>query len=466
MCKDRARRRHVEKQVFADRDEEIFRASKHRYRRHDNQPQQEELIRSRADRLLLSSNSSLSEGAGHEASLNVISGSSVGSGEYMVSLSVGTPPQELFLIADTGSDLTWVKCRSSSSFPFPLGLSLPSAASASIGPGSHASMNQSFDATVSSSFCPLSCQSSECSAWSPPRFCRHAAQRCTFSFSYTDRSTSAGHLVFESLIMGNNRQAQNVVIGCGRRYEGPNFDKAGGVLALGQGPLSLPTQFAARFGYSDKFSYCLTDFLGADSVVGSLAFGGSSLHSADVQYTPLLSNPSGRTFYYVGVKAVKVGDVELDIPAELWAIDSNGAGGTIVDSGTTLAQFVQPAYNMIRDAFQAAIRDMTPLDGQEVPGLDLCYSTSSTASSFQGSTKAAGFPNFAIVFDGGLVLQPPVQNYFTEAAPGISCLAMQGVPQGSFSVIGNLLQQNYLVEFDREKQRLGMSRADCATLHS
>lgn len=39
------------------------------------------------------------------------SGADYGIGEYFVSFKVGTPAQRFMLIADTGSDLTWMKCR-------------------------------------------------------------------------------------------------------------------------------------------------------------------------------------------------------------------------------------------------------------------------------------------------------------------------------------------------------------------
>ena len=40
----------------------------------------------------------------------LISGASSGSGQYFVSLRLGSPPQTLLLVADTSSDLTWVTC--------------------------------------------------------------------------------------------------------------------------------------------------------------------------------------------------------------------------------------------------------------------------------------------------------------------------------------------------------------------
>ncbi|KAL9227052.1 hypothetical protein vseg_002792 [Gypsophila vaccaria] len=33
-------------------------------------------------------------------------------GQYLVEIEIGTPPKKLRMVADTGSDLTWVKCKS------------------------------------------------------------------------------------------------------------------------------------------------------------------------------------------------------------------------------------------------------------------------------------------------------------------------------------------------------------------
>ena len=38
------------------------------------------------------------------------SGAYTGTGQYFVRFRVGTPAQPFLLVADTGSDLTWVKC--------------------------------------------------------------------------------------------------------------------------------------------------------------------------------------------------------------------------------------------------------------------------------------------------------------------------------------------------------------------
>jgi hypothetical protein len=48
-----------------------------------------------------------------EASTNIPakSGSAVGTGNYVVTVGLGTPKKELTLVFDTGSDLTWTQCE-------------------------------------------------------------------------------------------------------------------------------------------------------------------------------------------------------------------------------------------------------------------------------------------------------------------------------------------------------------------
>lgn len=53
-----------------------------------------------------SSSSSLSSGE-----MPISSAADFGSGQYLVTVTVGTPAQRLTLIADTGSDLTWMNCE-------------------------------------------------------------------------------------------------------------------------------------------------------------------------------------------------------------------------------------------------------------------------------------------------------------------------------------------------------------------
>ncbi|CAN6354417.1 unnamed protein product [Urochloa humidicola] len=55
--------------------------------------------------------------AASAASLPVSSGAYSGTGQYFVKFLVGTPAREFVLVADTGSDLTWVKCQGAGASP-------------------------------------------------------------------------------------------------------------------------------------------------------------------------------------------------------------------------------------------------------------------------------------------------------------------------------------------------------------
>lgn len=72
------------------------------------------------------------------------SGSVVGSGNYIVTVGLGTPKRDLSLIFDTGSDLTWTQCQ-------------PCARSC------YSQKETIFDPSKSSSYANVSCTSSSCS---------------------------------------------------------------------------------------------------------------------------------------------------------------------------------------------------------------------------------------------------------------------------------------------------------------
>lgn len=88
-------------------------------------------------------------------------------------------------------------------------------------------------------------------------------------------------------------------------------------------------------------------------------------------------------------------------------------------------------------------------------GFDLCVNVSGVAR--------ASLPKLSFRLVGDSVFAPPPRNYFIETSDRVKCLAIQPVVSGSgFSVIGNLMQQGFLLEFDKDRSRLGFSRHGCA----
>ncbi|KAL0327042.1 UNVERIFIED_CONTAM: hypothetical protein Sangu_1782200 [Sesamum angustifolium] len=77
--------------------------------------------------------------------------------------------------------------------------------------------------------------------------------------------------------------------------------------------------------------------------------------------------------------------------------------------------------------------------------------------------STTSLPQLSFKLSGGALFSPPPQNYFIDTAEGVKCLALQPVvSESGFSVIGNLMQQGYTLEFDKDRSRLGFTRHGCA----
>nr|ACN31355.1 unknown [Zea mays] len=85
-------------------------------------------------------------------------------------------------------------------------------------------------------------------------------------------------------------------------------------------------------------------------------------------------------------------------------------------------------------------------------------------------------PELSFRFEGGAVMQLPVENYFVVAGRGAVeaiCLAVVtdfsggsgagNEGSGPAIILGSFQQQNYLVEYDLEKERLGFRRQSCTS---
>ncbi|KAL0296770.1 UNVERIFIED_CONTAM: Aspartyl protease AED1 [Sesamum radiatum] len=108
--------------------------------------------------------------------LPVNSAASSGSGQYLVSLHLGTPPQRLLLVADTGSDLTWVSCSACRS---------------------HCSPRATFFPRHSATFSPYHCFDSACTLVPHPKKTPHCNRTrlhtpCRYEYSYSDGSITNG----------------------------------------------------------------------------------------------------------------------------------------------------------------------------------------------------------------------------------------------------------------------------------
>lgn len=372
------------------------------------------------------------------------SGVSLGSGEYFMDVFVGTPPKHFLLILDTGSDLNWIQCTP--------------CYDCFEQEGPH------YDPKGSSSFKNISCHDPRCALVSspdPPQPCKGQDQSCPYFYWYGDSSNTTGDFALETFTVNLTapngtsefKKVENLMFGCGHWNRGL-FHGASGLLGLGRGPLSFSSQIQSLYGHS--FSYCLVERNSDPSVSSKLIFGEDKklLAHPELNFTKLVNgkeNPVD-TFYYVEIKSITVGGETLNIPEETWGFTEDGGGGTIIDSGTTLSYFAEPAYELIKDAFIKSIKNYPLIS--DFPILKPCYNVS-------GVDKLE-MPSFRIQFKDGAEWNFPTQNYFIWVDQEVVCLAMLGTKRTAFSIIGNYQQQNFHVLYDTKKSRLGFAPTRCA----
>ncbi|XP_047148970.1 aspartyl protease family protein 2 [Vigna umbellata] len=373
------------------------------------------------------------------------SGVSLGSGEYFMDVFVGTPPKHFSLILDTGSDLNWIQC-------------VPC----------YACFKQNgpyYDPKDSSSFKNITCHDPRCqlvSSPDPPQPCKAETQSCPYFYWYGDSSNTTGDLAIETFTVNLTtpkgkselKLVENVMFGCGHWNRGL-FHGAAGLLGLGRGPLSFATQLQSLYGHS--FSYCLVDRNSNSSVSSKLILGEDKelLSHPNLNFTSFVGgkeNPVD-TFYYVQIKSIMVGGEVLKIPEDTWHLTAQGGGGTIIDSGTTLTYFAEPAYDTIKEAFMRKIKGYQLVE--TFPPLKPCYNVS--------GVEKIELPEFTILFADGAVWDFPVENYFIQIQPeDVVCLAILGTPRSALSIIGNYQQQNFHILYDVQKSRLGYAPMNCA----
>ncbi|CAM8954743.1 unnamed protein product [Rhodiola kirilowii] len=348
----------------------------------------------------------------------------VGNGEFLMSLSIGTPPQNYEAIMDTGSDLIWTQCKPCKQCfdqPTPI-----------------------FDPKQSSSFSKLPCSSQLCKALSTSSC---STGECEYAYSYGDYSSTQGVLASETFRFGDEK-VDKVGFGCGEDNEGSGFSQGSGLVGLGRGPLSLVSQLG-----EPKFSYCLVSIdssKGSSSLLmGSLAKVNGTKDGAIVT-TPLIKNPSQPSFYYLGLQGITVGTTRLPIEESTFDLQDDGTGGMIIDSGTTITYLEKSAFDTLKSEFIS--QTQLSVDDSGSTGLDLCFKLPSGASQVE-------VPKLKFHFQGG-DLDMPGENYMIgDSGLGVVCLAM-GSSSG-MSIFGNVQQQNILVLHDLDKETVSFVPTQC-----
>ncbi|OVA05021.1 Peptidase A1 [Macleaya cordata] len=349
----------------------------------------------------------------------IISGTSQGSGEYFSRVGIGSPPKPLYMVLDTGSDVTWVQCAPCTDC--------------------YQQTDPIFEPSSSSSYSPISCNSDQCETLDVSA-CRNGS--CLYQVSYGDGSYTVGDFVSETLTFGDSGSVNNVAVGCGHDNEGL-FVGSAGLLGLGGGALSFPSQVKVS-----SFSYCLVD---RDSSSASTLEFGSKAEPTNAVTTPLLRNRQFDTYYYLGLTGLGVAGEMLSIPPSSFEMDERGNGGIIIDSGTAVTRLQTNVYNSLRDSFVKGTQNLPSTSG--VALFDTCYDLS--------KMNTVEVPTVTFHFPGGKSLDLPAKNYLVPVdSAGTFCLAFAPT-SSSLSIIGNIQQQGTRVSFDLVNSLVGFSPNKC-----
>lgn len=366
-----------------------------------------------------------------------------------VSLSVGSPPQNVSMVLDTGSELSWLRCANTPP-----------------------DQSTAFDPTRSTSYSPISCSSPICMTQTRdfpiPASC-DSNKLCHATLSYADSSSTEGNLAAETFRVGPSDDP-GIVFGCmNSSFDSSSSDSnSTGLMGMNRGSLS----FVSQMKFS-KFSYCISD----SEFSGVLLFGYTSSNFswlAPLNYTPMVQITTplpyfDRTAYTIRLRGIKVLDKTLPISESVFIPDHTGAGQTMVDSGTQFTFLLGPAYSVLRSEFlnqtNTTLRVLDDPNFTFQIAMDLCYRVP------MNQPNLPELPHVTLVFEGAemrvsgdqLLYRVPGQ---VMGEDWVYCFTfgnsdLLGVEA---FIIGHHQQQNFWMEFDLERSRIGLAHVSCSSV--
>lgn len=331
------------------------------------------------------------------------------------------------MVVDTSSDVPWLQCA-----PCPA-------------PQCHPQTDTLYDPRKSAgTYAPFLCNSPACRQLGPyANGCTGAGNtgQCQYRVRYPDGSASTGTYISDLLTLNANPNGaiSKFQFGCSHALQRPGSfnNRTAGIMALGRGAQSLPTQTKGTYGH--VFSYCFTP---TASTQGFFILGVPDHASSRYALTPMLRSNVAPMLYLVRLNAIIVAGQRLPVPPTVFA------AGAVMDSRTLITRLPPTAYMALRAAFRGqmrAYRAVAP-KGQ----LDTCYD-------FTGVRGGVKLPKITLVFDRS----SPVELDPSGVLLG-SCLAfapnsndrMQGI-------IGTVQQYTLEVLYNVGGETVGFRRAAC-----
>ncbi|ESW27860.1 hypothetical protein PHAVU_003G238400 [Phaseolus vulgaris] len=348
-------------------------------------------------------------------------------GYYTTRLWIGTPAQMFALIVDTGSTVTYVPCSSCEQC------------------GRH--QDPKFQPDSSSTYEPVKC-TIDCN-------CDGDRIQCVYERQYAEMSTSSGVLGEDIISFGNQSDLppQRAVFGCENVETGDLYSQhADGIMGLGRGDLSIMDQLVDKNVISDSFSLC---YGGMDVGGGAMVLGGISPPS-DMVFG--YSDPVRSPYYNIDLKEIHVAGKQLPLNANIF----DGKHGTVLDSGTTYAYLPEAAFLAFKDTILKELQSLKQISGPDPNYNDICFS----GAGIVASQLSKSFPVVDMVFGNGDKYSLAPENYMFRHSKvrGAYCLGIFQNGKDPTTLLGGIVVRNTLVMYDREQEKIGFWKTNCAEL--
>ncbi|KAE9608255.1 putative nepenthesin [Lupinus albus] len=352
---------------------------------------------------------------------------------YYTTIHLGSPPREFHVQIDTGSDVSWVNCVSCNGCPQTSNLLIK--------------LNY-FDPASSSTSSIIPCSHHKCAICS-------TNNRCSFNIQYEDDGRTSGYIISDLMHVSNISKgplAPNfsvpLVFGCSNLQSGrltSHVSALDGILGFGKYSTSLISQLYSQGKAPRVFSQCLK---GDNSGGGIVIFG--EVVEPNMSYTPLIPN---QIHYKINLESISINEHILNIDPKVFTTSSSN--GAIIDSGTTMAYFIEGVYNPIVEAITHTIPQSivtTDSDGFH------CYLITTSALSVMDI-----FPSISLNFanNASLVLRPQDYLILIPALEGEKwCLVIQKTQD--ITLLGDIVLKDKFFVYDLARQRIGWTNYNCS----
>ncbi|CAM0913864.1 unnamed protein product [Alopecurus aequalis] len=361
--------------------------------------------------------------------------------EYLIHFGIGTPsPQAVALTLDTGSDLIWTQCACVACFEQPFAY---------------------FDPSTSGTSGTVSCSDPMCGAQGglpdPWSGCSVPDNQCLYTYTYGDNSVTQGTVIQDTFTFSGTDTdvaVPSLRFGCGMNNSGIFTSNESGIAGFGRGALSLPSQLNVSM-----FSYCFTTIVEPGS--SPVFLGTPDNLGANSQSTPFVPSPAtGKSFYYLSLQGVSVGETLLPFDASAFALKDDGSSGTFIDSGTSITSFPQAVFQSLQEALASQL-SLPVANASNTPGGLLCFSTA--------DPKNVPVPKMTLHLEGA-DWDLPRENYMLDVEGDggtggpLLCVVIVSAGNSTTTTIGNFQQQNMHIVYDLEANNMIFAPASCDQL--